>query len=356
VKCSILLFLLATFALSGAWCGTFYTFDDLAKQSASLHARALNNAGQVTGYTYSGAVSGVFLFGPQGLSFIPGTDATGINNLGQVVGYTTGPGGWPQAFLYTPGAGEQALFPDKFTSWASSINDRGQIIGTYSIGDGSNYQTFAFIRQPDGSITTLPDGTFPQKINASGLVGGQYQVPGTFPHETHAFLYDSTSGLLDLGLTTFEVLGMNNSGQTVGRIGSPALGPSFLYQPGVGLIYFPDLFGFDANPSGINAAGQIVGWRNSDYRGFVYTPGSGVVFLDTTIPRGYDITSFIPTAINDSGQILVDERYVFTPSAAPLPDIPEPSTIGLVAVGFTALSTVGRLSLGAHRRSKLPAA
>lgn len=320
-------------ALSAA---PYYHFYDLNTIQASMHARVLNNAGQAAGYWFNGEF-GVFLYTP-GLGAVPigSGDVTGMNNLGQVVGNTSVAGGGQFGFLYSPSTGQQILFPGAYSSYATDINDSGQVTGTYAIGDSNSYESFGFIRQANGTTAVLPPGATPFVINSGGTVGGAYDVPGTSPRETHAFLYDPANGLLDLGATTYQVTGINSLGQAVGRYYGPVGGLSFFYQPGVGLIYMPDLLGFDAYPTAINNLGQIVGMRYSDYRGFVYTPGSGVVFLDTTIPRSYGLTWLVPGDINDAGQLLVSERYIFTPSDTPMPDIPEPATWSLVLIGLAA--------------------
>src|SRR5215203_287460 len=104
-------------------------------------------------------------------------------------------------------------------SWASAINDSGQVVGySYLAGDQNNH---AFLYK-DGKMTDLGTlgGTSSEAkgINKSGqVVGWSDNSSG----ERHAFIYDSTNGMkdlndlvpADLGWTIEEATAINSNGQ-----------------------------------------------------------------------------------------------------------------------------------------------
>ena len=171
--------------------------------------------------------------------------ATAINNSGEVVGYTyqdmplvtfTSP------FLYSNGVVTDILGPlDVLSTAALGINNRGQIVGN---SDGafliSNGQ-YSYLN----SIATAPGGpifTSANAINDSGEIGGAMGSSiycGNSAQGCHAFL-ESNGIATDLttlsspGYTPQSVGSLNNSGQAAGNgIDSAGNQHGFLYANGV---------------------------------------------------------------------------------------------------------------------------
>lgn len=221
--------------------------------------------------------------------------ARSINELGQVAGFsfTYSPGGYCRAFLVTPeydsDGNPVVWFRDDDLD---GINDLMMDIGTL-VGDSSSRA---------------------YGVNDSGqVVGGSYgDVDGT--DRQHAFLWDSISGMIDLGSLEASngnsmAWGISNSGYVVGYVSNyPGSDErrAFIVVPedtdgdGVPDTWFRDTDGDGYNDlmidlgtlpgdSGssaftVNDSGQVVG--SSDSRGFLITPedsdGDGVLewFLD----------------------------------------------------------------------------
>jgi len=104
-------------------------------------------------------------------------------------------------------------------SWASAINDSGQVVGYSYLAGDQNYHAFLY---KDGKMTDLRTlggtSSVAKGINKSGqVVGWSDNSSG----ERHAFLYDSTNGMKDLnslipadsGWTIHEARAINNYGQ-----------------------------------------------------------------------------------------------------------------------------------------------
>jgi probable HAF family extracellular repeat protein len=101
-------------------------------------ASGVNNAGQVVGWTTTAGNLDrrAFLWTPgigmQDLGTLGGTStvAQGINDAGQVVGHSA-PGELPitHGFLWTAADGMEDLYPATGITWATAINNRGQVVG-----------------------------------------------------------------------------------------------------------------------------------------------------------------------------------------------------------------------------------
>lgn len=214
------------------------------------HSRAssINNSGQIVGSS-----GGAVLFDPTGdannidldYSYAFGYAAS-INNEGQIVGVSLMP---PQAILFDPtGAGDNLVLEveglsSMDSSWASSINDKGQVVGgLHHVSlvvppkpglphETVNYQ-HAVLFDPTGDSNSVDLGTLPggdhsnaYSINNNGqIVGYAY----TSSDEKHAAMFDSTGGgdnidlneLIDpaLGWTLTEARCINDNGWIVGQM------------------------------------------------------------------------------------------------------------------------------------------
>ena len=161
---------------------------------SSSAATALNNAGQVTGWSYTvdnqfqhaflysgGTMTDIGTFG--GASSYP---SGGINASGQVAGYAYLPGNNYHAFLYTNGTLVDLGTLGGDYSHATAINDAGDVIGWSQTPTGDGH-TFLYRNGTLIDLGTL-GGSYssPTGINAAGDVTG---VAQTANGEEHAFLY-----------------------------------------------------------------------------------------------------------------------------------------------------------------------
>lgn len=242
----------------------------------------------------------------------PGSDtfATGINDAGQVVGSASGSGG----FLYTAGS----FTPLPFLLYPLGINDAGQIVGKV------NYSGFL---DSGGTVTTIDvypgADTWANGINNLGEIVGYDTFDGFF----------DVSGVITIldvpGAVETEILGINDAGDMVGtfRLAGGHYQP-FLYRNGVfTTLVLPGSPIGDAYAAGIDDAGDIlIGLSNSN-RSQAFLDVNGV-FTSIGPPNA---ASVIPGGISSSG--LIVGTYT----------TPEPGTLLLFACGLGALICFGWL-------------
>lgn len=192
-------------ALWHAWGGLTMLFGDNAVEPGSYTAEAyaINDHRTVVGY-YCMYITcferkGFILQANGTLGQVPGlggniTAPTAINNNGQVAGWATGPGGAERAFTWHPNTGPVDLFDTVPVghSRALAINDRGQIVGTYLTGPGSNGQVRGFLHDPETGLwdignlhPTTSTSTTALDINEDGVITG-WSVNGN--DDIHAYL------------------------------------------------------------------------------------------------------------------------------------------------------------------------
>ncbi|GAB4181608.1 MAG: hypothetical protein Fur006_16800 [Coleofasciculaceae cyanobacterium] len=237
------------------------------------------------------------------LGTLPGDSysyASGINNQGQVVG-TSGSNTGSRAFLYSGGTMTNlGTLPGDNFSYAYGINDQGQVVG---FSAGSNPPR-AFL-YTDGTMTnlgTLPGDnlSFAYGINDQGQVVG-FSVGGNPPR---AFLY--TGGTMtNLGTlpgdSSSYAYGINDQGQVVGTSGGSSGGRAFLYTGGT-MTNLGTLPGdSSSSASAINNQGQVVGYssNNSGTSAFLYS--GGTMSSLGTLPGD---TFSSASAINNQGQVV----------------------------------------------------
>jgi probable HAF family extracellular repeat protein len=213
---------------------------------------------------------------------IPAPRPLDINNAGQIVGeYSTINGN--AAFLYSGG-----VFTSLPLSAASGINDAGQIVGaTQTIGNSQTPgETHGYL-YINGTRTTIdfPGAglTFPSSINNVGQIAGTFRYPGAtgyihgFVESNGVFTIVDEPGFVDAYLNGTIINGINDSGDMVGWIVKGSAGCSFVYHEG-SFTCFSVPGALFTYAYGINNAGQIVG----DY-GFSVSAAHG--FIATPIPE-----------------------------------------------------------------------
>lgn len=208
---------------------------------------------------------------------------------------------------------------------ASDVNDRGEIVGTAetdtkdpSCRHGQVFDYYGVIWQPNGKVVTLPPlsgdtRTVAQAINRSGQVVGSSGLcnVGAYNVEAHAVLWQngSTINLGSLGGKYFNVeYDINDHGQVVGHsdLSGDRNTHAFLWQNGT-MTDLGTLPGdTDSYAYGINDKGQVVGASCSPLcRGFLWQNGTMTDLNSLIRLDGFHHFFFIPSAsdINNSGQI-----------------------------------------------------
>jgi probable HAF family extracellular repeat protein len=320
-----------------------YTLTDLGylpnkKENVST-AAAINDSGQVAG-TSGGAA---FLYSKEmaeiGRDPYSLSRGFGIDASGQVVGDSTfdKEGVISHAALFSNGSMRDfgTLKGSGPFSRANGINASGQVIGFSSEKfDGEGARAF-IIMDTSGNylarmvdLGTLDGGQYAQAwgINDSGFVTGNSQAKGDLGMETHAFLWEKGTGMLDLGTLagnfsygTFinannHVVGYSTIDKDTERV------HAFLHD-GKEMLDLGSLGGASMQSDrsfalGVNANDQVVGysyvpgnWGDiftppPQQVAFLYSKGVMVNLNDLIGGAAKEYRLDSATAINDKGQIV----------------------------------------------------
>lgn len=257
-----------------------------------------------------------YRFGPCSFG-IPQTYATGLNDMGQVVGSNDDYETYEDGFLWTAKTGIQTVIgPDDWQARVSAINNRGQLVGERGpyIASVDAYPHAAVWRNDiendlgalGGADPSAPTSSLycseATSVNDRGqIVGWSTTTLGTYPWDSctmspiHAVSWTSDSSLQDLGTlagdTSSMAYAVNLFGQIIGSSGDTLYGDSenqykiagrpFIWTQRSGMKDLNSLIrsnsGWVLNSAvAINMWGQIVGsgTRNGHIHGFLLTPSN----------------------------------------------------------------------------------
>lgn len=273
--------------------------------------------------------------------------ASSINDVGQVVGGSeTVPNNDGHAFLYTPGDGmtDLGVLTGFWESGALGINSLGQVAGFSRVPWGI---THAFLYMPGSGMTDLGtlggNHSVGYAVNNAGEVVG-YSSTGSY---YHAFRYSAETALTDLGTLPgcrfSYAMDINDTGAIAGYSSTnqtyPAYPRAFLYTPSAGMADLGSLPGYsEIFAVAVNNLGQVTGYAwttTGNYRSFIYTPGVGMADLGTPSngyydpPGRWDVRA---SDINDSGMVV---GYAIDHYAEP----------GARVVGFASIPGKGMLRI-----------
>jgi probable HAF family extracellular repeat protein len=313
-----------------------YSIVDLGTLPGGIYSEGggVNILGHVAGctdtktYYCSGNASGVgFLWTQQnGLQALPTPPwsrvsfAAAINDSDQVAGISWIDGLYERATLWTNSSTIQNLgtFPGGSNSEAMAINNLGEVAG-YSYGEfPAYYHAFLWTSStgmldlgPSGSVASVGDG-----VNNLGHVCGEF-VNGNV---IHAFLWMKQTGMRDLGVpprwTWSTAYGINDLDDVVGYSERTGTGGGYithatLWTESTNTRGIRDLGtlpgGVSSYGFAINNLGQIVGSglnsRSAIFHAFVWSFEAGMQDLNLLIPAQSGWTLNWATGINNLGQI-----------------------------------------------------
>ena len=256
--------LCATFLLSLLFCGGVfsqqsfqYTTLQVPGRSATF-ATAINNNGDIVGYSESGGETSGFLYTNgsfQTISPCPygGTEPTGINDAGVIVGDCNG-----DPFIYQNGNVSYLSYPKARYTFLMGINNQGVLVGVWE-----NAHIFArsFV-YTNGTFATVDGMRLPGGINNSDTVSGiacdnRTEVCNGALYFQKANGWKSHRKVNFPGANGTRLGEINDNGDVVGFAG---LSQDFVYN-----ITSKTFTGFEIGNSvssqalGINNSGEIVG-------------------------------------------------------------------------------------------------
>lgn len=322
-------------------------------------AAGLDGAGRVVGTAQGGAA--VWSTGGTTYlaSLLPGSEGLAINNGGSIVGRVGS-----DAFVYAGGAFSIFSVPPAYGTWATAINDAGQVAG---FGAAGFSETYAFLYQ-SGVVTQLGSfgGTISvaNAINASGHIAGFASRAGDGddwgdPRRTASVYRDGVQhDLGSLGGWFSEANDINDAGFVAGWSG---LEDNFSERP---FLFSPDenrmidlgtLGGVSGRANALNNAGVVVGLSGVgsvggfDYHAFVYGAG-GMLDLNALVGERGDWQLVNAFDVNDAGQILAQACNGLGDCRAVRLDlvsaVPEPGSWAMLGTGLG----LGLLAWRARRR------
>jgi probable HAF family extracellular repeat protein len=330
----------------------------------SSGAYAINNLGQVAGFVNtSGGQTHASLYvngQMQDLNTLTGNVGTayafGVNDNRQVVGYSDAQGG-THGFIYSNGSMRDAGTLGGPNSEFLGINANGVAVGDSQTGMNSNpYHAVVYsggIMHDIGNLGyNYNYDSYATAINNNGQIVGYAGTP--FGGSYHAFLYSSGS-MHDLGTLTGNrgqsfANAINDNGIAVGYASTGPNGSGNSHAVMFMNNAVQDLGTISSGDSsvalGINDDGQVVGFSGQD--AFLYENGH-MENLNNLIAANSGWRLEYANAINDSGDIVgrmfnssgQQEAFLLVPQSVP----DTSSTSLLMAIGTMTLIAFQRRSL-----------
>jgi probable HAF family extracellular repeat protein len=291
------------------------------------------------------------------------SNATAINASGVTTGAAGAASGPHQAVIFDDGDVIGLGTLGGTSSVGNSINSRGQVAGSSFISGGTGTTSHAFLYtsgQGMMDIGTLPGGTqsIAEGINNRSTVVGYADVDNG--KTNHAFLY-SNGTMSDLGTlpTSGNVIDLsaataiNAAGVVVGysSVGGQGSTHAFAYSSGVGMSDLGTLGG-DSVAWGIGNNGEIVGGAylaNGSEHGFLFTDGKMIDLNALLLPSVASLyTVVVADGINNRGQIAASGYLDSNPSygqaflLTPASSVPTPASVWLLLCGLAGLGVFAR--------------
>jgi len=320
-----------------------------------FNAISINNAGQILGVDAEGRD---ILSNPDGtrvvLAPLPGgawTTARGMNDLGLIVGSSVSASGRATGAIFTDGQ-PQAFVPTLGGSYSilGDVNNAGWITGISATSGNLNAHAFIFngtAMQDLGSVYGY--GSNGHVINEAGQVAGETTLKEGNVYFNHAMIW-SNGVMRDLGTfggRSSSTAGMNDGGVVIGSAQTAAgASHAFMYANGV----MTDLgapAGGSSYARAINNQNAIVGWNvDASFQShpFMYDQGN-MIDLSSLVDPGSGWVLAQAEGINDNGQI-VGYGYLngrasgFLMTINSSTEVPEPTSVMIIGLGFAALLRV----------------
>ena len=281
--------------------------------------------------------------------------ANGVNNSGVAVGVaaTTAFGSGPLPTLYQNGVGAALPLPAGANAGrAYSIDNNGTAVGSVS-GNGFGETAAVF--------TTAGSTLFPQTTQAggrlvtaygvsdSGRVVGQAVDPANAATNVPFLLDYGTNALSAIVIPNLPgknggfAFAVSSNGLVVGsNTFNGGAGVPFLYSDSGGTVAVPLPDGATSGGArGVNSLGQVVGTASTSFAVPYFFDGTQTFTLQSLISDPtWDLsmnTSSGAFGISDTGVIVGRGLHNGVISAFVLTPVPEPTTLGIAAVGGLAL-------------------
>ncbi|MCC5639109.1 DUF3466 family protein [Nostoc sp. CHAB 5844] len=301
------------------------------------------------------------------------TVPTAINNASQVSVFrsTTDYGSWSGVWTRNTGVSflDNSIYP--YSIAAYDINNVGQVVGFSNFSSEAIFDEDGQLIFPETQdhavlwnsstdridLGTLPgrDRSYASAINDQGQVVG-YSDTSEGTAGAHAFLWNENTGITDLGTLSGRnrsyAQDINNAGQIVGYSDNDGRNTrAVLWNEGTDIIDLGTLSGANNSAAyGINNVGQIVGTSNA--KAVLWDEDFNLTDLNTLIDPSSGWTLYSASEINNKGQIIAygnnltaPDTYLvrillLTPRTAE--PVPEPITMGGTLLGGVGLAYLRR--------------
>lgn len=241
------------------------------------YARDINDAGTLTGnFTSTLGESHGFIYKNGSMTDLgANTDAFGINAQGDVAGsISVGQGLWRGLVYKNGNLTVLGALGTGTVSLATDINDAGTVVGASNVS-AEFHSPFQPVRYTSATGAANDLGSLANfEVNSAEAINNAGQIAGYSEAQDgslHAFLYENAT-MTDLGSFNglfLSVGGINESGAFVGGASSPGDDIGYIYRDGVlqdlSTLLDPALGWHISDASGINDAGQIVAYGCRDF-------------------------------------------------------------------------------------------